>query len=130
MTIRPLRTEDIPKLRRIYERMGLDYAFPDLLAAEFVNVQVLEDNGEPVMAIASRKTVETYLLMDKSWKTPGWRQEAFTELHLAAHRAVRALGFRDAHCWVPPQVAKSFGRRLERIFGWRKSVWTVFSREL
>ena len=130
MTIRPLEQKDIPKLREIYAEMGFDYAFPDLLSPQFVNVMVLEDDGVPVMAIASRKTVETYLLMKKGWRTPGWRQEAFLQLHLGAHKAVKALGFTDVHAWVPPQVSKSFGRRLQRVFGWKKSVWDVFSREL
>ena len=130
MTIRPLEEADIPKLRAIYGEMDFDYSFPDLLSPQFVNVMVLEEDGEPVMAIASRKTVETYLFMRKSWKTPGWRQEAFLQLHLAAHKAVKALGFTDCHAWVPPRVAKSFGRRLQRVFGWKKSVWDVFSREL
>jgi len=130
MKIRPLEAEDVPKLKAIYEEMGFEYEFPDLLSPQFVNVMVLEEDGAPVMCIASRKTVETYLLMDKGWRTPGWRQEAFLELHLAAHKAVKALGFTDANCWIPPQVVKSFGRRLQRVFGWRKSVWEVFSREL
>jgi hypothetical protein len=130
MTIRPMEPEDVPKLRQIYEEMGFAYAFPDLLAPQFVNVMVLEEDGVPVMAVASRKTVEVYLLMKPGWRTPGWRQEALLQLHWAAHQAVKALGFTDANCWVPPQVAKSFGRRLERVFGWKKSVWQVFSREL
>lgn len=130
MTVRPLKPEDIPQLQAIYEEMGFDYSFPDLLSPEFVDVTVLEDGGRPIMAIASRKTVEAYLFMDKSWGTPAWRQEGFMQVHLAAHKAIKALGFRDAHCWVPPQIVRSFGRRLERVFGWRKSAWDVFSREL
>lgn len=129
MTIRPLEAEDLPKLKEIYSEMGFDYAFPDLLSPQFVNVMVLDDDG-PVMAIASRKTVETYLLMKKGWKTPGWRQEAFLQLHLAAHKAVKELGFTDCHAWVPPQVSKSFGRRLQRVFGWKRSIWEVYSRDL
>jgi hypothetical protein len=62
MTIRPLEAEDVPKLREIYAEMDFDYAFPDLLSSQFVNVMVLEDGGELVMAVASRKTVENYLL--------------------------------------------------------------------
>lgn len=130
MNIRPMVAEDVSKLRQIYDEMGFDYQFPDLLSPEFVNVMVLEDEGVPVMAIASRKTVETYLFMKKGWRTPGWRQECFLQLHLAAHKAVKALGFTDVHAWVPPQVAKSFGRRLQRVFGWKRSIWEVFSKEL
>jgi len=130
MNIRRIEPEDVPKLREIYEEMGFDYQFPDLTQAQFVDVQVAEDEGTVVGAIISRKTVENYLLIKKDWKTPGWRQEIFMQLHLAAHMAVKELGFTDANCWVPPQVAKSFGRRLQRVFGWKKSVWDVFSREL
>ncbi len=130
MNIRPMVPDDIPKLKAIYEEMGFGYAFPDLTAPQFVDVRVLEEDGDPVMAIALRKTVETYFWMKRDWKTPGWRQEAFMELHWASHREALAMGYTDAHAWVPPEVAKSFGRRLQRVFGWKKSVWDVFSREL
>ncbi len=110
--------------------MGLDYKFPDLSQPQFVDIEIAEEDGLIIGAIASRKTVETYLLIDPDWKTPGWRQEALMQLHLSAHGAVKALGFTDANAWVPPQVVKSFGRRLQRVFGWKKSVWDVFSKEL
>lgn len=130
MTIRPYRASDDARLKEIYAEMGFSYQFPNLSEPQFVNIQVAEDDGVVVGAIASRMTVETYLLMDKGWKTPGWRQEILMQLHLSAHKAVKALGYTDANAWVPPEVVKSFGRRLQRVFGWKRSVWEVFSKEL
>ena len=41
-----------------------------------------------------------------------------------------ARGLEDAHAWLPPRVAKRFGRRLEAI-GWtRDDKWTPYSKRL
>ena len=127
--IRPLKSQDIPVLKRIHAAQGHSYPFPDL--EKFVGVVVaVDENDVPVQAIACRKTIEVYFLGDPNWKTPGWRLETFRRLHLAAHNAMLALGYTDSHCWVPPSVEKAFGRRLVKIFGWKRSVWQCFSKEL
>jgi len=127
--IRDFRPDDIPALKRIHAAQGHSYPFPDL--EKFVGVVVaVDENDVPVQAIACRKTVEVYFLGDPHWKTPGWRLETFRRLHLAAHDLMLRLGYTDAHCWVPPAVEKAFGRRLQMIFGWKKSVWQCFSKEL
>jgi hypothetical protein len=127
--IRDFRPDDIPALKKIHEAQGHNYPFPDL--EKFVGVVVaVDENDIPVQAIACRKTVEVYFLGDPQWKTPGWRLETFRGLHLAAHDLMLSLGYEDAHCWVPPAVEKAFGRRLQKVFGWKKSVWQCFSKEL
>jgi hypothetical protein len=129
--VRPFRKEDEPVLRAMYEQMGFDYVLPELEGRDFVSVWVAVDETDaPVMALAARKTVEMFMLADQRWKTPGWRMEAFSELHFACHQDVLRQGFTDAHCWLPPQVVKSFGRRLKRYFGWVESKWKCFAKEL
>lgn len=129
--IRKLRADDIPVLREIHEAQGHPYPFPDLTSYQFEGVYVaVNENDRPVQAIAARRTVEVYFLGDPNWKTPGWRLETFRRLHLAAHEAMLALGYEDANCWIPPAVEKAFGRRLVKIFGWKKSIWRSYSKEL
>lgn len=129
--IRELRYDDIPALKALHKAQGHPYPFPDLTAGQFVDVLVtVDENDVPVQAVACRKTVEVYFLADPRWSTPGWRLESLRMLHLAAHDRLLAMGFTDAHCWVPPRVARAFGRRLVKIFGWKKSVWQSYAKEL
>jgi hypothetical protein len=130
MTIREYAPEDEQALRELHEMQGHPYEFPDLNDPQFVGIIVMEDGGKIVQAVAARKTIEVYFLADPKWKTPAWRLVAFAKIHLVLHMAMLALGFRDSHCWLPPSVEKSFGRRLTSGFGWVRSPWSCFSKEL
>jgi hypothetical protein len=52
---------------------------------------------------------------------------------LALHEAVRqqaaARGLADVQAFLPPRVARAFGRRLESL-GWRRDPWTCYTRVL
>jgi len=51
-------------------------------------------------------------------------------LHRAAEQDLLARGLEDAHAWLPPPIAKRFGRRLESL-GWvRDDAWTPYCRRL
>jgi hypothetical protein len=51
-------------------------------------------------------------------------------LHAAGERDLLARGLDDAHAWLPPPIAKRFGRRLESL-GWvRDDAWTPYCRRL
>jgi len=51
-------------------------------------------------------------------------------LHRAGERDLLARGLEDAHAWLPPPIARRFGRRLESL-GWvRDDAWTPYSHRL
>ncbi len=51
-------------------------------------------------------------------------------LHRAGEQDLLARGLDDAHAWLPPQIARRFGRRLESL-GWlRDDTWTPYCRRL
>lgn len=57
-----------------------------------------------------------------------WAQ--FLALHAAGERDLLARGLDDAHAWLPPPIARRFGRRLESL-GWlRDAAWTPYCRRL
>jgi len=129
--IRPYRPEDESALREMHAAQGFDYPFPDLTQPEFVSLLVaVDENDVPVQAVLARKTVEIYFLGQKEWRNPAWRMETLAKLHFGMHGLLLAQGYTDAHCWMPPQVSKSFGRRLRKVFGWVESRWTCFAKEL
>jgi hypothetical protein len=131
MLVRQYSEADLAALRRIHAQQGFDYAFPDLSDPIFVSKLVVEDDaGRPVMASVARLTCEMYLLADPGAGTPRDRYERLVALHAAGQRDLLARGLDDAHAWLPPPIAKRFGRRLEAL-GWvRDDAWTPYCRRL
>jgi hypothetical protein len=82
-----------------------------------------------VMAVLLRLTAETYLLHDPAAGTPRRRWQRFLALHQAARDSAAARGLDDVQAFLPPRVARSFGRRLAGL-GWTHDPWTCFSRRL
>jgi len=96
------------------------------------SLQEMPAGAEPgcvKMAILLRLTAETYLLHDPQSGTPGRRWERFLALHEAARRIAIARGLDDVQAFLPPRVARAFGRRLARL-GWMQDPWPCFSRRL
>ena len=151
MRIREYVTEDVAELRRLHAAQSFGYPFPDLDHPLFLSKLVLEDDAERelgreagnrecdldgsslrdspriVMAVLQRLTVETYLLHDPQAGTPRLRWQRFLALHDAALRDARSRGLEDAQAFIPPRVARAFGRRLKRL-GWVQDPWPCFTR--
>ena len=131
MRIREYTEGDVKSLHRIHQRQGFDYAFPDLNDPIFISKLVVEDDaGGIVMASLARLTCEIYLIADPQAGGPRDRFERLLALHRAGERDLLARGLDDAHAWLPPPIAKRFGRRLEAL-GWiRDDAWTPYCRRL
>ena len=131
MRVREYSEADVDALRRIHRRQGFDYAFPDLSDPIFISKLVVEDDaGAIVMASLARLTCEMYLLADPHAGGPRDRWERLLDLHRAGEGDLLARGLDDAHAWLPPPIAKRFGRRLEAL-GWiRDDAWTPYCRRL
>ena len=85
-------------------------------------------NRQPriAMAVLLRLTAEAYLLHDPGAGTPRQRWQRFLALHQAAQRSAAARGLDDVQAFLPPRVARAFGRRLARL-GWTQDPWPCFS---
>lgn len=129
MLVRQYKESDLDALRCMHVRQGFDYAFPDLADPIFVSKLVVEDeSGRAVMASLARLTCEMYLLADPEAAQPRDRFARLLALHAAGERDLLARGFDDAHAWLPPPIAKRFGRRLQAL-GWvRDDAWTPYCR--
>ncbi len=58
------------------------------------------------------------------------RYEWLLALHRAGELDLLARGLDDAHAWLPPPIARRFGRRLESL-GWvRDNAWTPYCKRL
>ena len=139
MRVREYNEADIDALVAMHRAQGFDYAFPNLADPIFVSQLVLEDEDSSgtgkgtskiVMASLARLTCEMYLLVDPHAGTPRERYARLMELQRAGAADLRARGLDDAHAWLPPPIAKRFGRRLEGL-GWiRDDAWTPYCQRL
>lgn len=130
MSVRQYVASDLDHLRQMHAAQGFDYAFPDVTDPLFLSKLVVEDSGRPVMACLARLTCEIYLLVDGEAGSPSERFRWLLDLHRAGEADLAARGLEDAHAWLPPPIAKRFGRRLE-AFGWiRDDKWTPYCRHL
>ncbi len=129
MRIRKLEERDLPYLRKWHEESGVDYEFPDLLAEPFTRVTVVVDEEDrPVQALAAKRTIEMYMLLDPTWRNPRWRLGALMQGHEEMRSWLEKHGWPEVNAFLPPQVEKSFGRRLEKIFHWIPGRWRHYSR--
>lgn len=125
--IRPFKVEDSAALKYMFMKQGFEYQCPDFGDPGLLSKTVLETNGKVSMAILARLTAEAYFLIDPEVGTPQEKWEAFKELHEASRLDCYARGLDDFSCWLPPRIAKPFGRRLMRL-GWGNNKWPSFSR--
>ena len=129
--IRVCNDADVDELKRIHAASGFSYAFPNLSDPLFVSKLVLEDeNGAVQMAAMARLTCEVYLLVNRDAPDARKRWSDLLALHAAGAADLTAKGLEDAHAWLPPAIARRFGRRLETL-GWvRDDAWTPYCRRL
>jgi hypothetical protein len=129
--IRACTDEDVDELKRIHAASGFSYAFPDLRDPLFVSKLVMENAGGGVtMAAMARLTCEMYLLVNREGGNARRRWHDLLAMHSAGAADLSAKGLEDAHAWLPPAIARRFGRRLETL-GWvRDDAWTPYCRRL
>lgn len=128
MITRKAEPRDFPVLQEIFRKQGFDYSLPDFGSTNIIAKRVLVDAHDvPVMGAIERVTTESFGFFDPGWETPGWRLAGFKILHASMQRELREKGITDTHCWIPPEIEKSFGRRLKK-FGWVKTIWPSYMR--
>jgi len=129
MIIRRYTESDLNSLRRMHSAQGFDYPFPNIDDSIFLSKLVSEDEkGRATMASLARLTCEVYLLVDPAAGKPRDRFNNLVALNAAGERDLQERGLDDAHAWLPPRIAKRFGRRLETL-GWtRDDRWAPYCR--
>jgi hypothetical protein len=129
MIVRSYTDADFAALRAMHAAQGFGYTLPDPANPLFLVRTVVEDEGRPRMAALLRLTAETYLLADPNDGAPRQRWQWLQALHESTRQTAAARGLSDVQAFLPPQVARSFGRRLEQM-GWRRDPWNCYTRTL
>ncbi len=145
MLVREYRKSDLAALRAIHASQGFAYPLPDLSNPLFVTKLILSDadkenesEGEEnaaaqekiIGAALLRLTAEAYLLLDPNAGTPRDRWQWLLQLHAATERDAWQRGLEDVHAWLPPPIARKFGKRIAQL-GWnRDDSWTPYCKRL
>jgi hypothetical protein len=128
--IRACTDADVKELKRIHAASRFPYAFPNVSDPLFVSKLLLEGEDGVQMAAMARLTCEMYLLVNRDERNARSRWTDLLALHAAGAADLTAKGLEDAHAWLPPTIARRFGRRLETL-GWvRDDAWTPYCRRL
>lgn len=118
MHARPLRPSDIQILNSRADASGFPYpAFDDPLV-EAIVVIADDDDDLPITACVAKRLVELYMYPPEIDVSTIRIFTAIAFLHKTMADALRQIGYTSAEVYLPPQVSRIFGRRLERSFGW------------
>src|SRR5258708_38908970 len=116
MLVREYRESDLDTLRRIHVAQEFPFAFPDLRDPLFLTKMVVTTGDEKILGAALlRLTAEAYLLLDPQQGSPRQRWQALLALHSAAQHDAQQRGLEDLHAWLPPRIARTFRRHIERL---------------
>ena len=116
MTIRPYQPSDKTELEAIALTSGFPYPDLDgpLLEACLV---IRDDNGEILAAIAAQRIIELYMYKHEGLR-PSVSKAILNAMHSEMAKALRAKGYSEANCFLPPSLCERFGRRLQRSWNW------------
>lgn len=128
MRCRELRDSDIQTLRDIAAKNGFPYPELDHPHIEAVLV-VVDSEDRPIMACAAKRLVELYLWVGPD-PSPTIKLDALRLLHMDMPGILRNLGYTECNVQIPPEISDSFGRRLERTFGWVRNRWKLWGIRL
>jgi len=113
VTTRPLRPSDIP----ILTALAGPYPYPDVNSPLIELITVVADGSDtPIACFIAERLVQSYLIVAPMH--PAARLAAIRLLHEAVPPLLKAKGYNSIEAFIPPQLAGTFGRRLERTWGW------------
>jgi hypothetical protein len=113
-----MEERDIPAIREIYDAAGYDFPSFDSPLIEAVDV-VVDDSDVPFMAAAAKRGIEVILFCAPKGAThPQVKLEGIRLLHESMRDKIVPKGYDEAYSFLPPEIVKSHGRHLQRIFGW------------
>lgn len=119
-------------LSDVHRATGFDYEFPKELHTPLFPVKraVVDEDGNCLAVVALKVEAEAYLWMDHSRGTPEDRMIALAMLNTDVATRAREIGFDQAHCVLPPEIAARFGARLESL-GWKPArPWPLYTFQL
>lgn len=128
MILRLLKDSDIPILQEAHAKSGINCLFPDMKHPHMLgSVVLVDENDIPVVGLSSKLMIEGYLFFVREMD-PECKFAALKQLEREYPAILRGLGFNEFNVSIPPQLEKSFGRKLCKAFGFGRN-WPSFFRK-
>ena len=130
MEIREYTDRDFYTIQEIHRASGLPVnCLPDFANPLFLVKRVVE-NGSGIMVCGAIKlTGELYVLVDHSKGDPESRWEALKALTASGLLEASRMGIDDVTAFVPPEIEKSFAKRLLEL-QFVRSPWPSYTKIL
>src|SRR5271156_5511819 len=122
MKVRAMRDDDRDALNALYDRSPFNFDWPEFESGRFEEILVVEEDGVICGMLAAVRTAELYMLVEGS---PMQKYEAVEQLHVAALDSLRKRNVNKGIARLQPSVAKRFGQRLMKEFGWKSETFLV-----
>ena len=132
MIIRDYKPSDLEAVKRIHERTGIDYTFPDINSPLFLVTKVIEDDSGVIRACGGAYIqVELYLWLDPSdWADAADKLAVIHALDGSVLHDCYLRGIDCAVLWLPPGMER-FGERLTDMgFTKDRAGWCSYSKRL
>lgn len=132
MNVREYSDDDFERVKALHHLSGFGYALPAFSSKEFFSRRVVSDESGVAMAAFLRRSAEAFLICNPNWRNPAWRMEALRQLHGVSREDAAENNIAEVNAFLPPDVAKRFGRRLSRL-GWQlydNAEWKCYSFEV
>jgi hypothetical protein len=132
MIIRDYKPSDLEAVKRIHERTGIDYTFPDINSPLFLVTKVIEDDSGVIRACGGAYIqVELYLWLDPDdWADAPDKLAAIHALDGSVLHDCYLKGIDCAVLWLPPGMER-FGERLvDMEFTKDRDGWVSYSKRL
>ena len=122
-----MEARDIPAIEAIHAIAGYKFALPDLASPMIEGAEVVVDeNDVPILAAVAKRGVEIYLFCPQGGPLhPTVKIEGVRMLHEGLRDRIVAKGYTEAYSCVPPEIEKSWGRKLRRLFNWERA-WASY----
>jgi len=127
MRTRPMEYRDTDAVKAIAGAAGYGFRWPEFGDDQVVAWDVVvDDNDTVIMAAAGVRTVELFLACSPGGAThPFVKMEAMRLLHESLRDKLVPKGYSECFAFLPPEIEKSHGRHLKKIFGWLKA-WPAY----
>ena len=116
MNMRPMVEMDWQNVPRFREQYPFDWKFPE--PSDRIAAACVIENSAGVIAMCAAELVPSVTLAMDQTLHPTVRLRAGVSIHEYLREALKA--YPELHCEVPPEIERSYGRHLQRIFGWRE----------
>ena len=119
MKVRLFESADMPILDSLCTSQPFYHKLPDVNHETFISrFAATNGTGKPVAFCFCRVIGEGYMVMDREWGTPLERWLALQTVQNAVRADSVAKGIRRCVTWVPHEIEKSYGKRLQSL-GWQ-----------